>query len=123
MAKLRIRGGRGVSGRIVVEGNKNAALPLIAACLLTDQECVLTNVPRIRDVDVLLELLKGLGATVSGTGTETFRIRCQSITTDRPDPLLVGKLRGSVLLLGPLLARYGSARRAQPGGGFQTPTN
>jgi len=120
MAKLRIRGGRRLSGRIVVEGNKNAALPLIAACLLTDQECVLTNVPRIRDVDVLLELLKGLGATVSGAGTDTLRIQCQSITTDRPDPLLVGKLRGSVLLLGPLLARYGSARLAQPGGDFPT---
>ena len=120
MAKLRIRGGRRLSGRIVVEGNKNAALPLIAACLLTDQECVLTNVPRIRDVDVLLELLKGLGATVTGAGTDTLRIQCQSITTDRPDPLLVGKLRGSVLLLGPLLARYGSARLAQPGGDFPT---
>jgi UDP-N-acetylglucosamine 1-carboxyvinyltransferase len=120
MAKLRIRGGRRLSGRIVVEGNKNAALPLIAACLLTDQECVLTNVPRIRDVDVLLQLLKGLGATVSGAGTDTLRIQCQSITTDRPDPLLVGKLRGSVLLLGPLLARYGSARLAQPGGDFPT---
>jgi UDP-N-acetylglucosamine 1-carboxyvinyltransferase len=120
MAKLRILGGRRLSGRIVVEGNKNAALPLIAACLLTDQECVLTNVPRIRDVDVLLELLKGLGATVSGVGTDTLRIQCQSITTDRPDPLLVGKLRGSVLLLGPLLARHGSARLAQPGGDFPT---
>jgi UDP-N-acetylglucosamine 1-carboxyvinyltransferase len=120
MAKLRIRGGRRLSGRIVVEGNKNAALPLIAACLLTDQECVLSNVPRIRDVDVLLELLTGLGATVSGAGTDTLRIQCQSITTDRPDPTLVGKLRGSVLLLGPLLARYGSARLAQPGGDFPT---
>src|SRR3954466_8488834 len=123
MAKLRIRGGRRLSGRIVVEGNKNAALPLIAACLLTDQECVLTNVPRIRDVDVLLELLKGLGATVSGAGTDTLRIQCQSITTDRPDPLLVGKLRGSVLLLGPLLARYGSARLGAAGGGFSPPPN
>jgi UDP-N-acetylglucosamine 1-carboxyvinyltransferase len=120
MAKLRIRGGRRLSGRIVVEGNKNAALPLIAACLLTGHECVLSNVPRIRDVDVLLELLTGLGATVAGRGTDTLRIRCPSITTDRPDPGLVGKLRGSVLLLGPLLARYGSARLAQPGGDFPT---
>jgi UDP-N-acetylglucosamine 1-carboxyvinyltransferase len=120
MAKLRIQGGRRLSGRIVVEGNKNAALPLIVACLLTDQECVLTNVPRIRDVDVLLELLKGLGATVNGAGTGTLRIQCTSITGDRPDPLLVGKLRGSVLLLGPLLARFGSARLAQPGGDFPT---
>src|SRR6478672_3644803 len=120
MAKLRILGGRRLSGRIVVEGNKNAALPLIAACLLTDEECVLSNVPRIRDVDVLLELLKGLGATVNGAGTGTLRIQCGTITSDRPDPVLVGKLRGSVLLLGPLLARYGSARLAQPGGDFPT---
>jgi len=120
MAKLKIHGGRRLSGRIVVEGNKNSALPLIAACLLTDQECVLTNVPRIRDVDVLLQLLVGLGATVTGAGTDTLRIQCQRITTDRPDPTLVGKLRGSVLLLGPLLARYGSARLAPPGGDFPT---
>jgi len=80
----------------------------------------LTNVPRIRDVDVLLQLLVGLGATVTGAGTDTLRIQCQRITTDRPDPTLVGKLRGSVLLLGPLLARYGSARLAPPGGDFPT---
>jgi len=120
MAKLRIIGGRRLSGRVTVEGNKNSALPLLAACLLTDQECVLTNVPRIRDVDVLVQLMRGLGAAVEGAGTGTLRVRCEKITTDRPDPLLVGKLRGSVLLLGPLLARYGSARLAQPGGDFPT---
>src|SRR4029453_10924401 len=108
MAKLRIVGGRRLSGCIAVEGNKNSALPLLAACLLTDQECVLTNVPRIRDVDVLLQLLVGLGAKVEGQGTSTLRIRCETVTSDRPDPVLVGRLRGSVLLLGPLLARRGS---------------
>ena len=118
MARLRIEGGRRLSGRVAVEGNKNSALPLLAACLLTEQECVLSNVPRIRDVDVLLELMRGVGATVEGAGTSTLRVRCPKITTDRPDPVLVGKLRGSVLLLGPLLARYGSARIAEPGGDF-----
>ncbi len=59
---------------MTVEGNKNTALPLMAACLLTDEECVITNVPRIRDVEVLLELHAGLGATVEGTGTPTLRI-------------------------------------------------
>src|SRR5687767_2639404 len=118
MATLRIEGGRRLSGRIAVEGNKNSALPLLAACLLTDQPCVLTNVPRIRDVEVLVELMRGLGAVVEGVGTPTLRIRCGSITTNRPDPVLVGKLRGSVLLLGPLLARRGSARLAPPGGDF-----
>jgi UDP-N-acetylglucosamine 1-carboxyvinyltransferase len=118
MARLRIEGGRRLSGRIAVEGNKNSALPLLAACLLTDKECVLSNVPRIRDVDVLIELMRGVGAIVEGAGTGTLRVRCPKITTDRPDPVLVGKLRGSVLLLGPLLARHGSARIAEPGGDF-----
>jgi UDP-N-acetylglucosamine 1-carboxyvinyltransferase len=107
-----------LSGRIAVEGNKNSALPLLAACLLTDQECVLSNVPRIRDVGVLVELMRGVGAVVDGVGTTTLRVRCPQITSNRPDPSLVGKLRGSVLLLGPLLARYGSARIAEPGGDF-----
>lgn len=118
MATLRIEGGRRLSGRVEVEGNKNSALPLIAACLLTDQRCEISNVPRIRDVEVLLEILAGLGATVEGAGTSTLHITCSTVITDRPDPVLVGKLRGSVLLLGPLLARKGSARLAQPGGDF-----
>jgi UDP-N-acetylglucosamine 1-carboxyvinyltransferase len=118
MTTLRIEGGRRLSGSIAVEGNKNSALPLLAACLLTDQECVLTNVPRIRDVEVLIALLTGLGADITGAGTSELRVRCARITSDRPEPALVGRLRGSVLLLGPLLARTGSARLAQPGGDF-----
>jgi UDP-N-acetylglucosamine 1-carboxyvinyltransferase len=118
MATLRIEGGRRLSGRIAVEGNKNSALPLLAACLLTDQECVLENVPRIRDVEVLTQLMKGLGATVQGAGTTTIQVRCERISSEAPDPALVGRLRGSVLLLGPLLARTGRARLAQPGGDF-----
>jgi UDP-N-acetylglucosamine 1-carboxyvinyltransferase len=118
MSTLTIEGGRRLSGEIAVEGNKNSALPLLAACLLTDAECVLTNVPRIRDVEVLAKLLVSVGARVDGIGTSTLRVRCEGIATDRPDPALVGRLRGSVLLLGPLLARKGSARLAQPGGDF-----
>src|SRR6478736_3655439 len=98
MAMLRIEGGRRLSGRITVEGKKNSDLTLLAACLLTDKECLLINVPRIRDVDVLVELLVGLGATVDGAGTSTLRVRCERVTSDRPDAVLVGKLRGSVLL-------------------------
>ena len=118
MAILRVEGGRRLSGRLSVEGNKNSALPVIAACLLTDEECVLTNVPQIRDVGVLLALLQGLGAEVKGAGTSTLRIRCENVVSHHPDPALVGKLRGSVLLLGPLLARRGAARLAPPGGDF-----
>jgi UDP-N-acetylglucosamine 1-carboxyvinyltransferase len=115
---LRIKGGRQLSGRLTVGGNKNAALPLLAACLLTDEECVLENVPGIRDVDVMLTLLERLGAEIQGRGTSILRVRCAAVTSDAPDPELVGKLRGSVLLLGPLLARRNSARLTQPGGDF-----
>ncbi|MGE0706348.1 MAG: UDP-N-acetylglucosamine 1-carboxyvinyltransferase [Vicinamibacterales bacterium] len=118
MSTLVMTGGRPLSGAIDVEGNKNAALPLLAACLLTDQECLLRNVPRIGDVEVMARLLIDLGAEVHGIGSTTLRVRCEQVTKDTPDPILVGRLRGSVLLLGPLLARTGRAVLAPPGGDF-----
>ena len=118
MATLRIEGGRRLGGRVDVEGNKNSALPLLAACLLTDQPCVLSNMPRIRDVAVMAELLASVGAEVQGVGTSEIRVRCETVTTAEPDPALVGRLRGSVLLFGPLLARFGRARLGEPGGDF-----
>src|SRR5213592_1791012 len=104
MSTLLIEGGQRLSGAVDVEGNKNAALPLLAACLLTTEECVLTNVPRISDVE--------------GIGSTTLRVRCPEVVKDEPDGALVGRLRGSVLLLGPLLARRGRAHLAPPGGDF-----
>jgi UDP-N-acetylglucosamine 1-carboxyvinyltransferase len=118
MSTLLIEGGHRLSGSVEVEGNKNAALPLLAACLLTTDECVLTNVPRIGDVEVMARLLVDLGATVEGIGGTTLRVRCPEIVKDEPDGTMVGRLRGSVLLLGPLLARRGRARLASPGGDF-----
>src|SRR3954470_2874279 len=118
MSTLLIEGGRRLSGSVEVEGNKNAALPLLAACVLTTEECVLTNVPRIADVEAMARLLINLGATVEGLGTTTLRVRCETIIGDEPDAALVGRIRGSVLLLGPLLARRGRARLALPGGDF-----
>ena len=118
MSTLVIEGGRRVEGRVDVEGNKNAALPLIAACLLTDQWCTLNNMPRIADVEVMARLLLDLGAEVEGIGSTTLRIRCANVTKDEPDSTLVGRLRGSVLLIGPLLARRGRAVVAPPGGDF-----
>src|SRR6187402_583942 len=118
MSTLLIEGGHRLEGRVAVEGNKNAALPLLAACLLTEEECVLTNVPRIGDVEVMARLLLDIGAEVEGIGTTTLRIRTPRINTDEPDRGLVGRLRGSVLLLGPLLARTGRAHIAPPGGDF-----
>ena len=101
-----------------MEGNKNAALPLLAACLLTEEWCELSNVPRIKDVGVMVELLQSLGAEISGAGSTTLRVCCRRVTGDEPDPGLVGRLRGSVLLVGPLLARVGRVRLAPPGGDF-----
>ena len=118
MSTLLIEGGRRLSGRVEVEGNKNAALPLLAACLLTTDECILHNVPRISDVEVMARLLLDLGAEVEGIGSPTLRVRCPAVVKDEPDGALVGRLRGSVLLLGPLLARRGRARLAPPGGDF-----
>jgi len=118
MSTLLIEGGQRLSGSVDVEGNKNAALPLLAACLLTAEECVLTNVPRISDVEVMARLILDLGGEVEGIGSTTLRVRCPAITKDEPDPALVGRLRGSVLLLGPLLARRGRAHLASPGGDF-----
>ena len=118
MSTLLIHGGRRLAGRVDVEGNKNAALPLMAACLLTDEPCELTNVPRIADVEVMARLLLNLGADVDGIGTNTLRIQCATVTSHEPDRALVGRLRGSVLLLGPLLARCGAAHVAPPGGDF-----
>jgi UDP-N-acetylglucosamine 1-carboxyvinyltransferase len=120
MSSLLIKGGRPLSGTVSVGGNKNAALPLLAACLLTTEECVLHNVPRIGDVEVMVRLLIGLGARVDGLGGTTLRIRCPDVVTDEPDGALVGRLRGSILLLGPLLARRGRAVLAPPGGDFPT---
>ena len=118
MSILQIEGGRRLSGSVEVEGNKNAALPLLAACLLTSEECVLTNMPRIKDVEAMAQLLIDLGATVEGIGTSTVRVRCEKVTKDEPDAKLVGRIRGSVLLIGPLLARRGRAHLALPGGDF-----
>jgi len=118
MSTLLIEGGHRLQGRVAVEGNKNAALPLLAACLLTEDECVLTNVPRIGDVEVMARLLVDLGAEVDGIGTTTLRVRAATVGSHEPDRALVGRLRGSVLLLGPLLARVGRARLAPPGGDF-----
>ena len=118
MSTLLIEGGHRLEGRVAVEGNKNAALPLLAACLLTEDECVLTNVPRIGDVEVMARLLLDLGAEVEGIGTTTLQVRAATLRTHAPDRTLVGRLRGSVLLLGPLLARAGQAHIAPPGGDF-----
>src|SRR3954447_23539664 len=118
MSTLLIYGGQRLSGALDVAGNKNSALPLLATCLLPAEECILTNVPRISDVEVMARLLLDLGARVEGIGSTTLRVCCPELVKDEPDGALVGRLRGSVLLLGPLLARRGRAQLAPPGGDF-----
>lgn len=118
MSVLRVQGGRRLEGAVTVGGNKNAALPLIVASLLTTEAVTLHNVPRISDVDVLLDLLAGLGSSIEGRGTSTLVLRAAARPASMPDAHLVGRVRASMLLMGPLLARVGEVHLAPPGGDF-----
>ena len=118
MEKLVIQGGGPLSGEIVAAGNKNAALPEIAACLLTDEEVVLSNVPRIRDTEAQIALLERLGAKVHWSGNSEIRLQADGVTDTSVDEALAARIRASFLLAGPLLARFGQARMPPPGGDF-----
>jgi len=111
-----IEGSRRLSGTIRAAGNKNGALPIIAACLLADGPVTLTNVPRIRDVDTMLELLADLGADASWTGVNEVSVDTRGVSKSAPDERLGSKIRASFLLAGPLLARFGRASMPPPGG-------
>lgn len=115
-ARFEIEGGHPVSGRIRPSGNKNAALPLLAATLLTDEEVVLRNVPQIRDVAVLIELLEGLGVTVTRREPGVFALSARRVNGDEPHPEACRNIRASILLAGPLVARRGHVRLPPPGG-------
>jgi UDP-N-acetylglucosamine 1-carboxyvinyltransferase len=110
-----IEGGRPLSGRIRAAGNKNGALPILAACLLTSEPVVLRNVPRILDVETMLELLSDVGADVSWIADEVH-IHAAEITKRELDEELCSRMRASFLLTGPLLARLGSVSAPPPGG-------
>jgi UDP-N-acetylglucosamine 1-carboxyvinyltransferase len=118
MEKFVIQGGGPLSGEIVAAGNKNAALPGIAACLLTDEEVVLSNVPRIRDTEAQIALLERLGAKVQWSGENEIRLQADAVTDTAVDEGLASRIRASFLLAGPLLARFGQARMPPPGGDF-----
>jgi UDP-N-acetylglucosamine 1-carboxyvinyltransferase len=111
-----VEGGRPLEGTVHPAGNKNAALPLIAATLLADEPSELVNVPRIRDVEILFELLEDIGAAVAWTGAGRVRVDPTGLRDTALDPDLCRRLRASILLAGPLLARFGQVTLPPPGG-------
>src|SRR5881392_576992 len=111
-----IEGGNSLHGHIRAAGNKNGALPILAACLLTDEPVTLANVPRIRDVETMVELLVQLGADADWTGANEIRIDASDLVTTQVDSELASRIRASFLLAGPLLARVGRASVPPPGG-------
>ena len=116
MESFVIDGGQPLSGRVRAAGNKNAALPIIAACLLTEEPVTLTNVPTILDVETMLELVEHLGVEVERVGAGEVRIHAAETPRHELDEELCKRIRASVLLAGPLLARCGRVVVPPPGG-------
>lgn len=115
MSKYIIEGGVPLSGRIRASGNKNAALPCIAATLLSDEPIILHELPEIEDVRIMIEILRQLGSTVERIGSGSYRFKTGDIHGE-VDEALAGSIRASILCAGPILARTGSVRIAPPGG-------
>lgn len=116
MEEFIIEGGRPLEGTLVPSGNKNAALPMLAAALLTDQKVVLRNVPRIEDIRTMVQIISALGVDVDETGDHELTIRAKNLHTTELDPELCRRIRASILLAGPLLARCGRVKLPPPGG-------
>ena len=104
-----IEGAQSLNGRITASGNKNGALPILAGCLLTDEPVTLKNVPRIRDVETMVELLTQLGADAEWTSANEVHVHASDLATTEVDNELASRIRASFLLAGPLLARVGAA--------------
>lgn len=113
--KFKVRGGNKLSGEITIKGAKNAALKIIPAAILASSQCVIKNVPKISDVDKLIEILSSIGSKIDFNNGEV-KIDASTISSSHPDEKAVKKLRGSIVLVGPLLARFGEAEFSQPGG-------
>jgi len=116
MERFIVEGGRRLDGSIRPGGNKNAALPILAACLLTDEPVTLRNLPDIQDVRVMLQILEKMGASVDRLESNVVRIHAKGDISSSPDVELSKKIRASILFAGPLLARCGSVAVAKPGG-------
>src|SRR5262245_50565901 len=111
-----IEGGHPIGGEVTPSGNKNEALPLLAASLLAAGNVVIENVPRIRDVTTLIELVRGLGVSVEWSDEHTVKVDAARLNDSRPDAGLAAEIRASFLLAAPLLARTGLALLPRPGG-------
>ncbi len=118
MEKFVIQGGAPLSGELTVAGNKNAALPILAACLLTEEELLLHRVPRIRDTEAQIALLEQLGVEAEWVADNSVRLCARGVSEAVVDEELSRQIRASFLLAGPLLARFGEARMPPPGGDF-----
>jgi UDP-N-acetylglucosamine 1-carboxyvinyltransferase len=116
MEEFVIEGGYPLHGEVTPSGNKNAALPLLAACLLTAEPVVLHNIPQIRDVLAMRELIESLGAQVEELDINTWRITTRELIASHLDPDLCRRIRASILIAGPVLARAGGLRLPPPGG-------
>jgi UDP-N-acetylglucosamine 1-carboxyvinyltransferase len=114
--KFVVQGGQRLKGRVRPAGNKNAALPMLAAALLTEEEVILDNVPDIRDVRTLLDLIEGLGSEVEWLDRNTVRLRAKELSPSRLDASAAAKIRASILLAGPMVARAGAMQLPPPGG-------
>ena len=116
MHEYRIEGGFPIKGKITAAGNKNAALPCIAATLLTEEKVTLRNIPEIEDAGVMFKILEGLGASVKKVEKHVWEVTAQKIDTALIPPELSKKIRASILFAGPLIARFGKASMMPPGG-------
>jgi UDP-N-acetylglucosamine 1-carboxyvinyltransferase len=116
MDKFIIQGGIPLKGQVTPSGNKNAALPLLAACILTEEPVVLHNVPEINDVKTMRDLLKSIGVKVTHLGNHSWEMHAKDIECTNLDPDLCRKIRASILLAGPVTARTGQLKLPPPGG-------
>jgi UDP-N-acetylglucosamine 1-carboxyvinyltransferase len=116
MDKFVIQGGIPLQGTVTPSGNKNAALPLLAACLLTDEPVIIHNVPEIRDILAMRTLLENLGVQITTTGENTWHIQAAEVRSANLDPEKCRQIRASILLAGPMLARTGDLVLPPPGG-------
>lgn len=116
MDKIVVRGGNVLSGTVSISGMKNAALPILYACVLVNGKCTIENVPDVRDVTMSIDILRDMGAKIERKASDTYEIDCRGIKQGTSNPELVQKLRASYYLLGAELGRFGKARVSLPGG-------